>query len=35
MPLQGEYEPSSAAWVRDQVDEYDREIPVFVLEPAS
>jgi F420H(2)-dependent quinone reductase len=24
MPLQGEYEPSSAAWVRDQVDEYER-----------
>jgi F420H(2)-dependent quinone reductase len=24
MPLQGEYEPSSAKWVRDQVDEYER-----------
>ena len=24
MPLQGEYEPSSAAWARDQVDEYER-----------
>jgi F420H(2)-dependent quinone reductase len=24
MPLQGEYEPSSAEWVRDQVDEYER-----------
>ncbi len=65
MPLQGEYEPSSSKWVRDQVEEYensggtrgttlrgvpvvvispdyaeyqtktDREIPVFVLEPAQ
>ncbi|MGA2006042.1 MAG: nitroreductase family deazaflavin-dependent oxidoreductase [Solirubrobacteraceae bacterium] len=24
MPLQGEYEPSSSEWVRDQVDEYER-----------
>jgi deazaflavin-dependent oxidoreductase (nitroreductase family) len=24
VPLQGEYEPSSAAWARDQVDEYER-----------
>ena len=24
MPLQGEYEPSSAKWARDQVDEYER-----------
>ena len=24
MPLQGEYEPSTAEWVRDQVDEYER-----------
>jgi deazaflavin-dependent oxidoreductase (nitroreductase family) len=24
MPLQGEYEPSSAEWARDQVDEYER-----------
>ena len=24
MPLQGEYEPSPADWVRDQVDEYER-----------
>jgi deazaflavin-dependent oxidoreductase (nitroreductase family) len=24
MPLQGEYEPSPAKWVRDQVDEYER-----------
>jgi deazaflavin-dependent oxidoreductase (nitroreductase family) len=24
MPLQGEYEPSSAKWVRDQVEEYER-----------
>jgi deazaflavin-dependent oxidoreductase (nitroreductase family) len=23
MPLQGEYEPSAAAWVRDQVEEYE------------
>jgi deazaflavin-dependent oxidoreductase (nitroreductase family) len=23
MPLQGEYEPSSAKWVRDQVEEYE------------
>jgi deazaflavin-dependent oxidoreductase (nitroreductase family) len=23
MPLQGEYEPSTAAWVRDQVEEYE------------
>jgi F420H(2)-dependent quinone reductase len=23
MPLQGEYEPSTAAWVRNQVDEYE------------
>ena len=23
MPLQGEYEPSPAAWVRDQVEEYE------------
>ena len=41
MPLQGEYEPSSAKWVRDQVDEYEssggtsgttlRGIPVVVI----
>lgn len=24
MPLQGEYEPSSQKWVRDQVEEYER-----------
>lgn len=24
MPLDGEYEPSSAKWVRDQVEEYER-----------
>jgi len=24
VPLQGEYEPSTAQWVRDQVDEYER-----------
>jgi deazaflavin-dependent oxidoreductase (nitroreductase family) len=24
MPLDGEYEPSPAQWVRDQVDEYER-----------
>ena len=24
MPLQGEYEPSPARWVRDQVQEYER-----------
>jgi deazaflavin-dependent oxidoreductase (nitroreductase family) len=24
MPLQGEYEPSPAQWVRDQVEEYER-----------
>lgn len=24
MPLHGEYEPSSSAWVRDQVEEYER-----------
>lgn len=24
MPLEGEYEPSSAKWVRDQVEEYER-----------
>ena len=24
MPLQGEYEPSTAKWVRDQVEEYER-----------
>ena len=24
MPLQGEYEPSSAKWARDQVEEYER-----------
>jgi F420H(2)-dependent quinone reductase len=24
MPLQGEYEPSPAKWVRDQVEEYER-----------
>ena len=23
MPIEGEYEPSSAAWVRDQVEEYE------------
>jgi deazaflavin-dependent oxidoreductase (nitroreductase family) len=41
MPLDGEYEPSPAAWVRDQVDEYEssggtrgttlRDMPVIVL----
>lgn len=24
MPLSGEYEPSSAKWVRDQVEAYER-----------
>ncbi|HET9968273.1 MAG TPA: nitroreductase/quinone reductase family protein, partial [Streptosporangiaceae bacterium] len=23
MPVQGEYEPSTAAWVRDQVEQYE------------
>ncbi|HEY2563390.1 MAG TPA: nitroreductase family deazaflavin-dependent oxidoreductase [Acidimicrobiales bacterium] len=41
MPLDGEYEPSPAAWVRDQVTEYEssggtrgttlRDMPVIVL----
>jgi deazaflavin-dependent oxidoreductase (nitroreductase family) len=41
MPLQGEYEPSSSAWVRDQVEEYEtsggtrgttlRGVPVVVI----
>lgn len=41
MPLQGEYEPSSAQWVRDQVQEYEssggtkgtemRGVPVVVI----
>jgi deazaflavin-dependent oxidoreductase (nitroreductase family) len=41
MPLQGEYEPSSSKWVRDQVEEYEssggtngttlRGIPVVVV----
>jgi deazaflavin-dependent oxidoreductase (nitroreductase family) len=41
MPLDGEYEPSPAAWVRDQVAEYEssggtrgttlRDLPVVVL----
>jgi F420H(2)-dependent quinone reductase len=41
MPLQGEYEPSPAAWVRDQVEEYEssggtkgttlRGVPVVVI----
>jgi deazaflavin-dependent oxidoreductase (nitroreductase family) len=41
MPLQGEYEPSSAQWVRDQVEEYEssggtrgtenRGVPVVVI----
>ncbi len=41
MPLQGEYEPSSAKWVRDQVDAYEgsggtkattlRGVPVVVI----
>jgi F420H(2)-dependent quinone reductase len=41
MPLQGDYEPSSAKWVRDQVEEYEgsggtsgttlRGVPVVVL----
>jgi len=41
MPLQGEYEPSSAKWVRDQVEEYEssggtrgttlRGVPVVVV----
>jgi deazaflavin-dependent oxidoreductase (nitroreductase family) len=41
MPLQGDYEPSSAQWVRDQVEEYEssggtrgttnRGVPVVVI----
>jgi F420H(2)-dependent quinone reductase len=41
MPLQGEYEPSTAQWVRDQVQEYEssggtrgtslRGVPVIVI----
>jgi F420H(2)-dependent quinone reductase len=41
MPLQGEYEPSTAKWVRDQVQEYEgsggtsgttlREVPIVVI----
>jgi deazaflavin-dependent oxidoreductase (nitroreductase family) len=41
MPLQGEYEPSPAAWVRDQVELYEssggtegttlRDLPVIIL----
>ncbi len=41
MPLQGEYEPSTAKWVRDQVEEYEssggargttlRGVPVVVI----
>lgn len=41
MPLTGEYEPSSAKWVRDQVEEYERSggtsgttlrgVPVIVI----
>jgi deazaflavin-dependent oxidoreductase (nitroreductase family) len=41
MPLQGEYEPSSSEWVRDQVEEYEssggtrgttlRGVPVIVI----
>jgi F420H(2)-dependent quinone reductase len=41
MPLQGEYEPSAAKWVRDQVEEYEssggtrgttlRGVPVVVV----
>jgi deazaflavin-dependent oxidoreductase (nitroreductase family) len=41
MPLDGEYEPSSAKWVRDQVEEYEnsggtrgttlRDVPVVVV----
>src|SRR5438045_7185237 len=41
MPLQGEYEPSSSSWVRDQVEEYEssggtrgttlRGIPVVLI----
>jgi F420H(2)-dependent quinone reductase len=41
MPLDGEYEPSSAQWVRDQVDLYERsgglegttlrDLPVIIL----
>jgi deazaflavin-dependent oxidoreductase (nitroreductase family) len=41
MPLKGEYEPSTAKWVRDQVDEYEssggtrgttlRGVPVVVI----
>jgi F420H(2)-dependent quinone reductase len=41
MPLQGEYEPSPADWVRKQVDEYEssggtrgttlRDVPVIVI----
>ena len=41
MPLQGEYEPSTSKWVRDQVEEYEssggakgttlRDVPVVVI----
>ncbi len=41
MPLDGEYEPSPAAWVRDQVEQYERSggtegttlrgVPVIIL----
>jgi deazaflavin-dependent oxidoreductase (nitroreductase family) len=41
MPLDGEYEPSTAQWVRDQVDQYERsggtegttlrDMPVVIL----
>jgi deazaflavin-dependent oxidoreductase (nitroreductase family) len=41
MPLEGEYEPSSSKWVRDQVEEYERsggrrgttlrDVPVVVI----
>ncbi|WLQ45010.1 nitroreductase family deazaflavin-dependent oxidoreductase [Streptomyces laculatispora] len=41
MPLQGEYEPSPAQWVRDQVEQYEssggtegttmRDMPVIIL----
>ena len=36
MPVEGEYEPSTRAWVREQVEPGTaRQIPVFVLEPAD
>jgi hypothetical protein len=41
MTADGDYVPSTAGWVRDQVELYEssggtsRQIPVFVLEPAD